>query len=269
MAAGPTNISPHDGAAGSGSVVLIVADSPFAWIVINYMRKQFDDLTVLQESPENKWAILRRRRRLLGPVTAIGQALAGVLLKLIAKASKARIDEICRQNGLDRTKPDDTAIQAIGSVNSTNCRKALQDLRPAVVAVYGARIIKRATLNSVTAPFINYHAGINPKYRGQHPAYWALANRDAELAGVTIHLVDQGVDTGSVLHQAKVSFSSKDNITTYQYQQMAIALPLFVQAIREAKSDSLRPYQPDLPSMLWFPPTLWRYLWNGFAKGVW
>jgi len=74
------------------------------------------------------------------------------------------------------------------------------------VAVYGTRILKPVTLKCASAPFINYHAGINPKYRGQHPGYWPLAQGDEENAGVTVHLVDEGVDMGSVLYQAQVKF---------------------------------------------------------------
>jgi hypothetical protein len=59
----------------------------------------------------------------------------------------------------------------------------------------------------VPSPFINYHAGINPKYRGQDPAYWARVQGDAEHAGITIHLVDEGVDTGAVLFQTCIDLS--------------------------------------------------------------
>jgi methionyl-tRNA formyltransferase len=75
------------------------------------------------------------------------------------------------------------AARDIGSVNSAACREALSELRPDLVVVYGTRIIKRDTLASVAVPFINYHAGVNPKYRGQNGAYWARSNADPDHAG--------------------------------------------------------------------------------------
>ena len=138
-----------------------------------------------------------------------------------------------------------------------------------MVVVYGTRIIKRATLSSVAAPFINYHAGVNPKYRGQNGAYWARSQRDPAHAGVTVHLVDEGVDTGEVLYQSATDFSPADNIATYQHRQMATALPLLIRAIEDALSRRLAPHRVALPSRQWFHPTLWGYLRTGMLQGVW
>ena len=140
---------------------------------------------------------------------------------------------------------------------------------PDVVVVYGTRIIKRQTLQCTSAPFINYHAGINPKYRGQNGAYWARSQRDPAHAGVTVHLVDEGVDTGDVLYQATTEFSFADNIATYQHRQMATALPLLIRAIEEALAGRLSPRRVNLPSRQWFHPTLWSYVHTGVLKGVW
>ena len=209
----------------SNRVVLLVAEGKLADIAVNHLAAHFDGITVLREQPESKWAILRRRARLVGPVYAVSQAICGILLKLVAKKSRARIDEICTSHGLLVNKPANIEDRSIGSVNSELCRRLLKEIDPLVVAVYGTRIIGKQTLATVAAPFINYHAGITPKYRGQHPAYWAQVERDRDNAGVTVHLVDEGVDTGAVLYQQPVGFSPSDNITTYQYAQMVTALP--------------------------------------------
>ncbi len=137
------------------------------------------------------------------------------------------------------------------------------------MGVYGTRLISRKTLAAVDAPFINYHAGINPRYRGQHPAYWARVAGDEAHAGVTVHLVDTGVDTGAVIYQAPVRFAASDTIATYQHVQMVTGMKLLGDAIEDALEDRLVTYQPEAPSRLWFPPTIWQYAWNGAVKGVW
>jgi methionyl-tRNA formyltransferase len=260
---------PEKSARATGRIVLLTSGGPMAACVANALARRFGTITVLQEEPEPKWRILRRRARRLGMTAALGQAICGVVLKLRTRAMRCRIGTIMTAYNLDPALPAGIDIRLIGSVNAKSCRDALRELNPDVVAVYGTRIIRRDTLRAVAAPFINYHAGINPKYRGQHPGYWALVNGDPEHAGVTVHLVDEGVDTGAVLYQARVAFTSEDDITTYQWLQMAHALPLFTAALEDALAQRLTPKRIDLPSQQWFPPTLWAYAWNGVMRGVW
>lgn len=53
---------------------------------------------------------------------------------------------------------------------------------------------------------INLHFAPLPKYRGVSPIAWALINGEEEF-GVTIHYMDQGVDTGDIISQTKFSIS--------------------------------------------------------------
>ncbi|MDQ8700434.1 formyl transferase [Hyphomicrobium sp. LHD-15] len=249
-------------------IVVLTAQGSLSRIVVNGLTARLGPLTVIAEEPESRSAVIRRRMRLLGPIHAAGQVALGFALRLDPRR-RQRLDRVLEEHALD-TSPDPlVTVLAVPSVNSDLCRAHLAKLAPAVVAVYGTRLLKRETLAAVAAPFINYHAGITPKYRGQDPAYWALATGDAENAGVTIHLVDEGVDTGAVLYQASVRFAPSDTIATYQYVQAAAALPLFARAIEDALADRLAPRTIDLPSQKWFPPTLWGYLATGLTRGVW
>lgn len=108
-----------------------------------------------------------------------------------------------------------------------------------------------------------------PAYRGQQPAYWALVNGDRENVGVTIHLVDTGADNGGILYQTVVSFASKDPILTYHSRQLVEALPLLEMAITDALTGKLTARHVELPSTIFYPPTLWRYVSNGLSKGIW
>jgi hypothetical protein len=250
-------------------IAVLVAGGTLANILLNALSDHFGAISVLKEEPESKLAIVRRRARLVGWPQALGQAAFGIAQKLIVRRSAQRLAAICDQHALDPDPDPGLAVRHIGTVNSEACRAALRELAPHVVVVYGTRIIKPATLECVPVPFINYHAGINPKYRGQNGAYWARSNRDPAHAGVTVHLVDEGVDTGDVLYQATVAFEAADNIATYQHRQMATALPLLIRAIEDALARRLRPHHVALPSRQWFHPTLWGYVYTGVREGVW
>lgn len=252
-----------------GGVVLIVGGGPLAWCVANYLCQRFENITIIQENLETKLEILKRRSRLLGWPTALGQAACALALRLTSYRAKARRSEICQNVGVLPAPAPDAVLHKVRSVNSDACRDVLRKLNPAVIGVYGTRIINSQTLTCTPAPFINYHAGITPMYRGQHPAYWALVNGDVANAGVTVHLVDAGVDTGDVLYQARVAFDARDTIQTYQWAQLQVALPLFVRALEDALAGRLAPYRVSGPSAHHYPPTLSSYISNAVLKGVW
>ncbi len=45
----------------------------------------------------------------------------------------------------------------------------------------------------------NFHASLLPAYRGRHPVFWALRHGE-RWAGLTVHVMDEGFDTGDVLY---------------------------------------------------------------------
>lgn len=67
--------------------------------------------------------------------------------------------------------------------------------------------------------FINFHFGLLPQCRGPQPILWHLLNNDEE-AGITVHKVDSGIDTGEVIMQEKVRIETND---TYGLLQSKLA----------------------------------------------
>ena len=112
------------------------------------------------------------------------------------------------------------------------------------------------------------HAGITPKYRGVHGTYWALYNKDAANSGVTVHLVDPGIDTGGVLYQARVTVTNKDNFTTYPIIQLAEGIQFLLSASKDALSKNLNIKEVTKESTLWYHPTIWQYLAKRISGAV-
>lgn len=63
--------------------------------------------------------------------------------------------------------------------------------------------------------FINFHYGLLPQCRGPQPILRHLLNNDNE-AGVTVHKVDEGIDTGPVIMQEKIPIQENDTYGTLQ-----------------------------------------------------
>ena len=71
----------------------------------------------------------------------------------------------------------------------------------AVVAAYGI-ILPKNILDSFKFGCLNIHPSILPKYRGPSPVASAIMNNDSET-GVSIMLLDEGMDSGPILSQEK------------------------------------------------------------------
>ena len=243
-------------------IVLLAGPGESTNIMFHALEQEFGVSQVILETPVSQKQLLKRRTEKLGWATVAGQVLFKLLVAApLTRASQHRLQAIKQQAGLVDTPIPADCLTRVPSVNSPECIAALQALQPDVVVVNGTRIIAKRVLSSVACPFINTHAGITPLYRGVHGGYWALANNDAAHCGVSVHLVDAGIDTGGIIAQALIQPTEEDNFTTYPLLQVVAGLPLLKQAVRDALQDSVRlQAAPEGPSRLWSHPTLTEYL---------
>lgn len=75
------------------------------------------------------------------------------------------------------------------------------------------QIFKRETYEIPKFGTINCHAGKLPSYRGRNILNWALINGEKEF-GITVHFIDEGIDTGDIIYQETFEVSLKDNYQT-------------------------------------------------------
>ena len=83
-----------------------------------------------------------------------------------------------------------------------------------------------------TFPTINSHPALLPLFPGAHAVRDALAAGVSET-GTTIHWVDQGIDTGEIITQARVSILPGDNEVSLHERIKEVERGLIVAAIKE------------------------------------
>lgn len=239
-------------------------------IVYNYISEDYDIVCVITEKKSikgqivDRYKFLKRRVKKLGFKTTLGQVLFLLFVnRPLRKKSEARIKQIINQNKLDNSPIPLSKTFFVESINSDLTIQKLKELSPDVVVVNGTRIIAARVLECVNCKFINTHAGITPKYRGVHGMYWALVNNDKDNAGVTVHFVDNGIDTGLVISQAKAEASEEDNFTTYFYLQISEGVKLLKKAISDLFNNNLKMMKGPNESHLYYHPTIWEYKKNG------
>jgi methionyl-tRNA formyltransferase len=248
----------------------VTAGGHHPWIIANALADRFGDaLTLIREAPESKWNLIRRRARKTGWVNAAGQLGTMALVRVGKLALRRRIRRYVGQHGLDVEPPRTHRVALVPSVNSEEFVLAIADLQPDLVFLAGCRVMTLGTLRRMPCPVINYHAGITPEYRGMNGGYWALAAGQPEKFGSTIHLVDEGIDTGPILRQERCAPEPDDTIVTYPYTLAAASRAACVDAAEDMLAGRAEATPATGQSRQWYHPPIWTYLWTGLTTRVW
>ncbi|MDG3575797.1 formyl transferase [Rhizobium sp. YJ-22] len=259
----------HPAPSADRRVVVMTAGGTNPQAVINALAARFPELVVIREQPESKSTLVRRRARRVGWIAALGQLATMVASRLGKSALRRRTQQILAEHGLS-AEPN-TAVETVHvpSLNDPTCHAAVARLQPAVILTVSCRLLSRQTLSRISCPIVNLHAGINPMYRGQAGGYWALAKGDPGNFGATLHLVDAGVDTGDTLYEVRTAPEKGDSMLTYPLLLTAAAMPLTLRAVEDALEGRLSPHKAEGTSAMHDNPTIWTWIWNGIAKGLW
>ncbi|MDF2953325.1 MAG: Methionyl-tRNA formyltransferase [Thermodesulfobacterium sp.] len=123
-----------------------------------------------------------------------------------------------------------------------NIKNFLPDL--IVVCAYG-KIFPKELLEIPKFGCWNIHASLLPKYRGASPINWAILEGEKET-GITIMLMDEGLDTGPILLQKKIPILKEDTAITLSQKLARLGKEAILEAIELHKKGVLKPLpQPE------------------------
>ncbi|SOE09758.1 formyl transferase-like protein [Hoeflea halophila] len=250
-------------------IIVITAGGSYAWVIVNALANRFDNLEVLLEQPESKSLFLRRRARRVGWFQTAGQFGTMVISRFGKRFAQRRSNEIITTSGAQPELLPEIPVTRVSSANGRDCLELIAARQPDLVFLAGCRMLSKATLAAIPCPVINYHSGINPKYRGLAGGWWARATGDHENYGTTVHLVDAGVDTGGTLYQAFMKPDPRETLLTDSLAMAAGSRDIAVRAVVDALSGNLQTRPSNLPSVQRFHPPIWTYLITGLFKRVW
>ena len=120
-----------------------------------------------------------------------------------------------------------------------------------VTAAFGL-ILPQPVLDIAPRGAINVHASLLPRWRGAAPIQRALLAGD-EVTGVSIMLMDAGLDTGPVLLQEKIPISTSDTAGTLTDGLAQLGGKLLVRAADELEAGNLRPLPQGAEGVIYAP----------------
>ena len=124
-------------------------------------------------------------------------------------------------------------------------RKILERLRPdlAIAACYPWRLSHRARA-TVRCGVLNIHPSLLPQGRGPDPVFWVYRNGDRET-GVSLHVMDDGLDSGPILAQRRVPVPEAMDAVTLERQLFEIGASMTAGLLPDVLSGNVVSFPQD------------------------
>ena len=150
--------------------------------------------------------------------------------------------------------------------------RELRGLQPDLIAVFAyGQILPQSILELPRFGCLNVHTSLLPKYRGAAPIQWAILNGDSET-GVTIMKIDEGMDTGDLLAQAKTPIRPEDDAQTLHDRLGQMGADLLAQTIPDYIAGGIQP-RPQPTEGASYAPKIrkqdGRIDWRQPARAIW
>src|SRR5690606_11777627 len=99
------------------------------------------------------------------------------------------------------------------------------------------RIVGKVLLDAYPNRILNIHPSLLPAFPGKDAVKQAL-DYGVKVSGVTIHYVDEGIDTGPIIAQEPVTVFPKDTVETLQKRIQQVEHVLYTKVINEVTQQS-------------------------------
>jgi len=124
--------------------------------------------------------------------------------------------------------------------NGPELIQALRQLSPDLfVAVGYTGLLKRDILSVPNLLAANFHSSLLPAYRGRSPLFWSIRNGETH-AGLTVHVMDEGLDTGDILYQVRVPIDPNDSVESLYAKVIDVSVPLVGRLVADAAGNLIR-----------------------------
>lgn len=103
-------------------------------------------------------------------------------------------------------------------LNHPQCQKVLESIAPDIILRVSGGILKSHIFNQAKLASLNIQHGQAPLIRGVSSIAWGIIEGKPDWIGATIHLVDEGIDTGAILWRGAPQLSVGDTAATLYFR---------------------------------------------------
>lgn len=157
----------------------------------------------------------------------------GVFVKKVAQrlARKRNVSSASAPNRANSLAIVDVSPKVFhfASHNSPECIQKVKELSPEVIVLRGCGIIKKGMLEIPKIGVINPHYALLPDFRGMDVTEWSALH--GEPIAVSVHSVNKGIDTGTVLKSEIIQPTTDDTAGSLRDKSATLAVKLLKEAL--------------------------------------
>ncbi len=102
-----------------------------------------------------------------------------------------------------------------------------------------------------TKKLYNFHFSLLPKYKGMHTTAWPIINGE-RYTGVTLHKIDNGIDTGDIISQIKFKINFNDNAEKVFLNYIKYGVILFKRCFKTLLTNKYKSKKQDIENSSYY-----------------
>ena len=139
-----------------------------------------------------------------------------------------------------------------------------------IVSCIFPQILKAAILRTPRLAAINCHPSLLPRYAGPQPEFWMLKNGES-VAGITVHMMTEGIDAGDIIAQCKLLVGENENIGQLVQRQHHAAARLLTETVNAMAQGTIERKPQNMAERTYFGKRKAADTmvdWNGSARQI-
>ncbi|WP_082773648.1 phosphoribosylglycinamide formyltransferase [Hymenobacter sp. PAMC 26628] len=171
------------------------------------------------------------------------------MLALVRATQTGPLRDLAEVAVVFSNKPDAPGLEAAGALGcptaalpsqgrkraefDADAAALLQQYRPDFIVLAGyMRILSSAFIQPFAGRIVNIHPADTHQHQGLHAYEWAFDNHLPETK-ITVHLVDEGLDTGPILAQQTVDLRGAATLAEVERRGLAVEHELYAETLAE------------------------------------
>ena len=221
-------------------IILVTPNEPFylskniTYLLKNLKRNNHEVVScvLLSPSPYGRRETFFSKSQKVLSIFGLSFFLYYSLKFIKAKLFKPSVKKILNLNKVPLTLLDK-------SINHKHSIDIINSYKPdLIISILGNEIFKSKILSLPRYGCINLHSSFLPDFKGVMPSFWVLLKKE-NYTGVSVFKMDEGIDSGPIISQKKISIAKGTNQKDLIIRTKEIGMELIIESVEKIKSGKI------------------------------